>query len=313
MGGPNPAERLRASGIDAGKATAIMAPPEQLFIPPESHPLFDIRSKLPVNVELAKAIDRGKYRPQVCVRDDGDDPKLGHRRLTVIWGQMRDRATMLANEWRRERGDEPLRVELQVVQGNDQEMLLLRLEENGRRQNETASTLCHKFKQAQAANIDLALAAHRYGVTEEFAGQVLRFEQLTPRCRAGFDSGDLPMTVLGAFVDTVPEAQDALYDAIKAAGAKSTAEVKAVVTRERRKVRKAVVKRAKAMPAKQLVRAASAAEAWAVGHKRSVDAGIVPALLEYAAGKPERLRRDYRAVAQALEVKPAKSAGRRAS
>jgi hypothetical protein len=75
-----------------------------------------------------------------------------------------------------------------------------------------------------------------------------------------------------------------------------------------------VAKRAKAMPAKQLVKIAAAGARY-VERVSKVNYGpvIVPSLLEYAAGKPERLREEFPDLAQALEVKPAKSAGRRAS
>lgn len=309
MGGLNPAERLRESGIDAGKATAIMVPPEQVFIAPEGHPLFDLRSKDPVDLELASKIDRGTYRPQCAVRDDGDDPALGHRRLTCVWGQNRARATDEANKRRAVRGEKPLRIEVQIVTGDDAFMLLLRLEENGRRKSETPETLCHKLNQALAAGIDLEAAANAYGCTTAFADKVRRFEQLAKPVRDLFKLGTLPLSVLGSFLDTVPEAQTDLAARIVASGATSPDEVREVVRKEREKARAGMKKRLKALPSKKLLAAADRAQRWVSDRGAGgLNPSVVPALLSFAAGNAAPLARDFPDLAEALLAKKPRGA-----
>ena len=298
MGGLNAADRLKASGIDAGKGTAIFVDPDDLFFPPEGHPLHDPRSLWPVDMGLVESIKSGQLKPVVTVRDDGIPKRSKKRRLTVIDGGRRSKALI----WINEDGRESRKVEIVLVSGEDREMLLLRLRLNGHRRDETPSTLAYKFKQGEAAGIDLAELCKAYGCSLRLAEQVKRFPQCRKSVREAFDSGRLPLEVLGHFVDVPPEEQEEFLRRTleklpkDASGAAAVAGArKAVRGAKRAEKRVKTEKPAKSLPSAFLQRGATAATAlYANMHTRPNEAAAaakgVHAGLLYAAGKPEALR-----------------------
>lgn len=303
MGGLNAADRLKAGGIDAGKGTAIYVDPDDVFLAPPDHPLHDLRSLWPVDSDLADAIDRGVLRPHITVRDDGI-PKGGKkRRLTCIDGSRRTKATALVNEHRLSRKLAPLKVQVDIVSGTDAEMMLLRLRLNGQRRDETPSTLAHKLAQGEKAGLKLEEMAAAYGCSVKLANLALRFRQCAAKVRAAFDSGELPLEVLGAFVDVPPEEQEAFLGAVRVAArggdTSSPAKAKKAVLKAKKKEGRAPERRPKAVPAGQLVKAASAVTLSLPAGSRFLNFGepvrqlavdIISATLEYAAGDGGALR-----------------------
>ena len=303
MGGPNAAERLKQSGIDAAKGTAVLVDPSDLFLAPEGHPLHDPRSLWPVDQSLVAAINSGTVRPTVVVRDDGIPKGAKVRRLTVIDGSRRSKATIEINRTTKE----GRKVEVQIVSGDDKEMLLLRLQLNGQRRDETPTTLAYKFKQGEKAGLTLDEMCRAYGCTRLVAMQVQRFPQCAANVRAAFDSGELPIEVLGNFVDVPPEEQAAFFSKVKAAlppgvtasaaaGGKVSVEAarKAVLATKRAEGRKKTVKRLKSLPSVQLLAMAKSLDS------HSNEAVVIA--FEYAAGKPDRMKVEHPKLFEKLEA-----------
>ncbi len=304
MSSMNSATRLKQSGIDATASTAILVDPTDCYLYPPEHQLHDPRSVWPVDENLARAIDSETVRPIVTVRDDGFPKGRKVRRLGVIDGGRRCKATILVNKWRAERGEAPRKVELLIVSGTDPEMLLLRLKLNGHRRDETPSTLAYKLKQGEAMGLTIEQMCEAYGVRPKVVDQLARFPQCTTKVRRMFDEGRLPLDVLGSFVDVPPEEQDEFADAVLAAvpagAAKPTpAQSKIAVRKAKKKQGRAKPeKRAKALPASLLVRLQHAASKY----QDSGTALIAEACFAYAAGIPKLMASAFPQLHRDLEA-----------
>ena len=291
MGGLNAADRLKASGIDAAKGTAIYADPGDVHRYPEGHQLFDPRSLWPVDMGLVESIRAGTIKPLVVVRDDGIPKGAKKRRLGVIDGGRR----ALATEWINDHlnsGEVPRKVELAIVSGDDNEMRLYRFRLNGQRKNETPGTLAYKILDAERAGIEVEAICGAYGCTSRFIEQVKRFPQCIKSVKDAFDTGKLPIEVLGTFVDVPPDEQAEFLHRVLAklppdAKAEPGAARQAIRKTKRQEGRVKTVKQAKSLPSALLFRLAGKAPAALASAK---EADLVVATLLYAGGKPDRLK-----------------------
>jgi hypothetical protein len=246
--GRNAADRLRDGGIAAKKADAILAPIDDIWIPPKGHPLWHPRQDDPVDEALVTSI-MGGWRKGSCVlvRDDNVQSN-GKRRLTLVDACRRTVNGREAQRRLRAAGilvatkDNPganLYVEIEWFKGSDAELLLERL----RRNREDPLKLADRPSVLAATAMQLA-ALHASseaiadvmpkGVGRREVEALLDWPNLLAEVAARFDAGEAPLVFLRAVLDVPRDEQGAALEKLLASGAKSASGATKVLRREER-------------------------------------------------------------------------------
>lgn len=125
----------RKTAIDEQRSTTFMVDPSKPLIigfdtkhRKGEHPLWQERALEPIDEQLAINIADNGFRSVVLVRLDGSN-------YEVVAGRRRIKAARRANEIRAARGEQPLKVELKVVRGNDLAMVGIMISENANRKD----------------------------------------------------------------------------------------------------------------------------------------------------------------------------------
>jgi ParB family chromosome partitioning protein len=151
------------------------------------HYLWDVRIKLPVNVALAKNINKNGVLEAVKVRKDGD-------RTLVVAGRQRVRAARLANEWRDAKGLEPILVPVMLERGGDARMVDVMVSENELRANDNVEAKLSKLERFMSLGRSEEDAAVQFGVEPATIRNWLPLPEAGPAVKRAFTAGLLPAT-----------------------------------------------------------------------------------------------------------------------
>lgn len=219
--GLNAAARLRLGGVEIKKGDALHAPIGDIWAPPKGHPLEHLRFRDPVNREMVEDIKAHGVREPITVRED--PLPGGKRRLLLVDGGNRTRDGLVAQE---EMGA-VLYVPIRLFTGTDAEVLLERVRANADplKRPDTVSVLARTIAQmAKLGPLDVraVAAAMPRGVGPAEVTALVRWPDLVPELRPRFDSGELPIGLLGAVLDSPRDEQVQRAEALKAQGIRST-------------------------------------------------------------------------------------------
>lgn len=225
MGGLNAADRLKTSGIDARKGTAITVAARDIWAPPKGHPLYHPRFGDPVDPEMRDDIaERGVEKP-LKVRDDGIGED-GRRVLLLVDGGRRLCNTLAAEEMI----GKAIYVPIVFFTGDDAAVLRERLRANSDplKRPDAASILALTVRQytalrpgAEPREIARELAdVMPRGVGPAEVEALGRWNNLTAEARKRFDAG-APIGLLSAVLDAPRDAQVATLDRLIAAGVRT--------------------------------------------------------------------------------------------
>ena len=147
---------MSKSAIDAPRINTFLVKPEDLtLITDKAHTLYDSRIELPINDGLVRSIVATGFHSTIEAFKDGE-------KIVVIDGRQRVRAAIKANEIRREKGQEPVSVRVQLKKATEAELFAVQLLLNENRQEDSDLT--------RAKNLSRMIA---FGVTEESAGAAI--------------------------------------------------------------------------------------------------------------------------------------------
>ena len=218
MGGLNAADRLRAGGLDAAKATEIRVAIGDIWIPPAGHPLAHPRASDPLDEEMVVDIMRRGIEQAVLVRDDGVQD--GRRRLTLVDGCRR----ICHGKEAERRLEKSMRCKVELFTGDDAALIRERLRRNSGAfsKPDAPSVLAATFAQLAALGMTEEEIAVGPPVMEaEIVGALLAWDNLPSSVAAKVDAGDVPLDVLPALFDVAREDREQAADLILGAGAKT--------------------------------------------------------------------------------------------
>lgn len=248
--GDSTATRLKKSGIEATKTDALRVPAVFLWFAPKGHPLFDPRSEYPPDkamaLDMVDRFERGAsvLDHEIIVRDEGEDPETNVRRLHVNDGHQRTNALRLAATILRQRGklgaSEHLRAKIDMIACDDAGFIEERIRRNDHdrfTRKDSLDVLSLRVRQLTALGRDAkAIAAVcPAGVGASEVEALRDFDNLAAPLRRRFASGEVPLALLRAVLDMVPEHRAQGLDKLLAAGVRTKAGATRTANGERAK------------------------------------------------------------------------------
>lgn len=223
-------DRAKKNGVRAVKGTGVTVYVDDIFVPGDGHPLAHPRRNDPVDEELVQSIMQGWERGSVLwVREDGPT-------LVLIDGSQRINASKEAQR----RTGRPVLAEIAYFHGTDAEAVLFRLEANADplKRPDSPSVLASTCKQAvlldASITVDVLLRKMPRGIHRGELEALLRWDNLLPELRPRFDSGELPIGLLGAVLDAPRDQQTAVAERLLGAGVRTSKGASRVVGRDKR-------------------------------------------------------------------------------
>lgn len=228
-------DRAKKFGVQAVKSTGVSVPVDDIFVPGEGHPLAHPRRDDPLDEALVQSIVRGwKEGSVVTVREDGaPGDKL---QFTLIDGSQRINAGKEAQR----RTGRIVMVEIAYFFGSDAEAILYRLEANGdpTKRPDCPSVLASTCKQAVSLDasitVEVLLTKMPRGIGRGELEALLRWKNLVPELQPRFDSGELPIGLLGAVLDAPRDQQPEVAERLLGAGVRTSKGASRVVGRDKR-------------------------------------------------------------------------------
>ena len=222
---------LRAAGINASTSKLVLLPPGALtLITDKTHALYDPRVEDQLDREMIEDIkERGVIMP-LFVRKNGTTPE-GVPVLQVIAGRRRQMHSLVAT---REMGTEDsFRVPCIMVTGDDKQMLMLALAENGHRKKESILSRAVKVQNALKYGATTEEVAKAIGAAPQTIQGLLDFLSLAPEVQTAIETGAQPVGAIAAYKDVPREEQPKVLKTLVEAGATKNHEVKAGVKNAR--------------------------------------------------------------------------------
>lgn len=231
--GRNAVDRLRAGGLVAKKGQMALVAIDDIWIPPDGHPLAHPRADDPLDEDLVSDIMlKTEIEKSILVRDDGVSD--GRRRLTLVDGARR---TINGREaQRRLRRSHVLRktesnpsaalfVPVEFFTGSDAALLLKRLHRNGEdplKKPDRASVLAITVRQLLAlhATVEEIVPFMPRALGKREVEALADWGNLEADAAAAFDAG-APLVLLRSVLDAPRGEHMATLDKLMAAGAKT--------------------------------------------------------------------------------------------
>ncbi|MEQ4618467.1 MAG: ParB/RepB/Spo0J family partition protein [Corticimicrobacter sp.] len=187
----------------AGKTNVLLFDPDTLtLVTDEASPLYDERVHLPVDEALARNIDyQGVLEPVAISKN----PETGN--TEVVFGRQRVKAARLANQWRRERGVEPLRIQGVVYQGKRQNALDAIASENEARTADSPLGRAEKMRRHLAMGRDEEQLAVIYACSIQTVRNTLALLDCTQAVQQAVEAGQIGVTQAKALGALPPEDQ----------------------------------------------------------------------------------------------------------
>jgi ParB family chromosome partitioning protein len=227
-----PADRLTQAGVKVSRVyqTVLMDPADLTLIRDPKHPLFDPRVNDPVDpnsTRYQEILAAGAPHTAIKARENG--MKDGKPIVQVIDGRDRTQILQHINEHHPlESGPRKLKVDL--VHGDDGEMVLLSLSANGHKA-ETPYSLAVKIGKAEKCGQSLEEIARACGwATVLPVKKHLAILNFVPKVQAAFHGEEaLSLAAAGTFAKVPREEQEAALEKVQGGGAKKAREVEAAV------------------------------------------------------------------------------------
>jgi ParB family chromosome partitioning protein len=181
----------RKTAIDEQRSTTFMVDPTKPLIigldtkhKRGEHPLWQERALEPVDEALALNIANNGFRSVVLVRLDGTN-------YEVVAGRRRVKAARRANEIRAARGEQPLKIELKVVRGNDLAMVGIMISENANRKDVAPIQMAEDLQKFLDMGADEETTANAAGKTVVQLRAFLRLLDLDETVKEAVRNGQL--------------------------------------------------------------------------------------------------------------------------
>lgn len=227
-----PADRLTQAGVPVWRVyqTVLMYPEDLTLVRDPKDPLFDPRVNDPVDPSSARyqeILAAGAPHTAIKAREDGE--KNGKKIIKVVDGRDRTQILQHINKHHPlESGRRKIKVDL--VHGDDGEMVLLSLSANGHKE-ETPYSLAVKIGKAEKCNQSLDEIARACGWTTVLpVKKHLAILNFVPKVQAAFHGPEALSLAAAAHFTKVPrDEQEAALDKVQSGGAKKAREVEAAV------------------------------------------------------------------------------------
>jgi ParB family chromosome partitioning protein len=231
-GAKTPADRLTQAGVKVWRVyqTILMDPADLTLVRDPKHPLFDPRVNDPVDPDSPRyqeILAAGSPHTAIKARENGE--KNGKPTVQVVDGRDRTQILQHINKHHPlEAGPRKLKVDL--VHGDDGEMVLLSLSANGHKA-ETPYSMAVKIGKAQKYGQALEEIAKACGwKTVSHVQTHLAILNFIPEVQQAFHGPEaLPLTSVPAFAKVPREEQAAALAKVRGGGAKKVREVTAAV------------------------------------------------------------------------------------
>ena len=199
--------RLNAFGVDPDDLTIVGYDTKD---GPE-HPLYDPRTKLPLEESMVLSIMVHGVLEPVLVRKDGEA-------VEVIAGRRRVLHAREANKRLKKQGDETLRVPCMVKKGDDGTMLGISITENEIRRDDVLSSKAEKLRRYLATGKTEKEAAIAFGVSTQTITNWSRILDLDSHVLKAIEQGKIKASAAWALADLSREEQRQELDKLLESG-----------------------------------------------------------------------------------------------
>lgn len=213
---------MAKNSIDAygasGKTNLLFFDPDvPVLVTDKSSPLYDERVHLPVNEDLARNIDyQGVIEPILIQKN----PETGAVEVAV--GRQRIKAARLANQWRRERGLEPILVPALVHKGKRENALDIIVSENELRSADTPLARAEKMRRHMALGRGEDQIAMIYGCSVATVRDTLQLLECTSAVQEAVETGKVKLSHAKKLAALPPAAQRSKVQELVAVGETTT-------------------------------------------------------------------------------------------
>lgn len=161
----------------------------------DSHPLWDERVNLPVDMDLSRNISVYGVLETVKVRKRGQYPS-GHNLegqdiIEVIDGRQRTRSCRVAAKAAKEAGEVPPLLKIEFMKISDDVASGIMISTNEQRRDDLPSAKARKAARVLGFGHSVADVALMFGVSRVTIGQWIKFGELDPKVTAMVDAGAL--------------------------------------------------------------------------------------------------------------------------
>lgn len=169
------------------------------------HPLWDKRSKLPPDEELAAAMLREGFRGAIEVRKNGKDEDSGEDVFEVVFGRRRVKAARLAQE----NSKQPFFVTVLVRKFDDEEAFAVRVGENIRRKDLSTLDKADELKRYLSRGHNEQEAALVFDMSVNGIKNLMRLHDVNADVRKAVEHNDISASAAAELADIPREEQSA--------------------------------------------------------------------------------------------------------
>lgn len=218
---------MAKNSIDAygasGKTNLLFFDPDVLvLVTDEQSPLYDPRVHLPADEALARNIDYQGVIEPIAVQKN---PETGAVEVAV--GRRRTKAARLANQWRRDRGVEPIRVPAVIYRGDRRDALDAIVGENELRQSDTPIGRAQKMQRAMTLGRGEDQIAVMFGCDVQTVRATLALLDCCSEVKKAVESGAVNVGHARKLAKLDPDEQRTKVQELIAAGDGKTGHAKA--------------------------------------------------------------------------------------
>ncbi len=198
--------------LDAQRLNAFLVAPEDLvLIEDKTHPRYDPRVELPINEGLVTSILSEGFHSTIRAYRDGT-------KAVVLSGIQRTKAAREANRRLREKGLDPIRVEVRLERGDEGALFGVQVLANENRQDTSPMERARLLQRLIAFGRSEEQAGAVIGLDKTQAKRLLSLLDCAPQVQRAVEAGKCPPTAASKLAKLPREEQVAALDQVLAEG-----------------------------------------------------------------------------------------------